>query len=106
MGNGWLVFFNDGIVRTAVAYEHLVREATGAGDDDNFDIEKAKRLGFRNVWLQSWDPVRLEMNRLKHKTYKSVDGPKLTYDQAVQALDHLVEALDRKNWVPPAGTPP
>jgi hypothetical protein len=28
-----------------------------------------------------------------------VDGPELSYDDAVQALDHLIDALDRKNWV-------
>lgn len=98
----WLAgyFFNDGIIRIAVAYEHLVREVTGAGDNEDYDIDEAKRLGFRDAWLQSWDPVRREMNRLKHKTQKFVDGPLLTYDEAVQALDHLVDALDKSNWTP------
>ena len=65
-------------------------------------LDKAKRLGFQEIWLQSWNLVRLEMNRLKHKTQKFVDGPLLTYDEAVQALDHLVDALDRSNWTPTA----
>lgn len=100
----WLAgyFFNDGIVRIAVAYEHLVREVTAAGDNEEYDLEKAKLLGFRDVWLHSWLPVRKEMNRLKHKTRKFTDGPLLTYDEAVQALDHLVDALDRSNWTPTA----
>jgi|RhiMethySRZTD1v2_1073278.scaffolds.fasta_scaffold01410_6 hypothetical protein len=97
----WLAgyFFNDGIIRISVAYEHLLREATGATDKDDCDIEKAKRLGFQPAWVKSWEPVRKEVNRLKHKTQKFVDGPELSYDDAVQALDHLIDALDRKNWV-------
>jgi hypothetical protein len=104
----WLAgyFFNDGIVRIAVAFEHMVREVTGTADNKEYDIEEVKRLGFRDAWLQSWGPVRLEMNRFKHKTQKFVDGPLLTYAEAVQALDHLVEALDRKAWVPPGSAPP
>ena len=104
----WLAgyFFNDGIVRIAVAYEHLVREATGTGDNEEYAIEKVKRLGFRDGWLQSWKPVRHEMDRLKHKTQKFVDGPLLTYDEAIQALDCLVEALDRTNWAPSGATTP
>ncbi|MEO5954573.1 MAG: hypothetical protein ABIR36_02625 [Nitrospiraceae bacterium] len=104
----WLAgyFFNDGIVRIAVAYEHLVREATGTGDNEKYDIEEVKRLGFRDGWLRAWTPVRLEMNRLKHKTQKFVDGPLLTYDEAVEALDSLVDALDRANWTPPGAATP
>lgn len=97
----WLggYFFNDGIIRISVAYEHLIREATSAMDKDDYDIEEAKRIGFQPAWVKSWTPVRKEVNRLKHKTQKFVDGPELSYDDAVQALDHLADALDRKNWV-------
>lgn len=98
----WLAgyFFNDGIVRIAVACEHLVREATGTGDNEEYDLEEVKLLGFRDGWLQSWIPVRREMNRFKHKTQRFVDGPLLTDDEAVEALDSLVDALDRTNWTP------
>jgi len=104
----WLAgyFFNDGIVRVAVAYEHLVRETTRTGDNEEYDIEEVKQLGFRDTWLQSWNPVRHEMNRLKHKTQKFADGPLLTYDEAIQALDCLVEALDRTNWAPSGAATP
>jgi hypothetical protein len=96
----WLAgyFFNDAIMRIAVAYEHLIREATEANDDGGIDFEKVKQLGFRQEWLDSREPLRIEMNRLKHRTHEFVDGPPLMVEQTVQALEYLVNALDRKNW--------
>ncbi len=93
----WLAgyYFNDGIIRIAVAYEHIVRHVTKLHGNESFRRLKreAVREGLKTEWVSSWESVHKEVNRLKHQNLKFVDGPLLKYDQALQALDHLVYAL-------------
>jgi hypothetical protein len=93
----WLAgyYFNDGIIRIAVAYEHIVRHVTKLHGKELFRRLKkeAIREGLKTEWASSWELVHKEVNRLKHQNLKFVDGPLLKYNQALQALDHLVYAL-------------
>lgn len=94
----WLAgyYFNDAIIRIAVAYEHIVRHATKLHGKELFrqlKTEALRKRGFKQEWATSWESVHKEMNRLKHQNLKFVDGPLLQYDQALQALDYLVYAL-------------
>jgi len=93
----WLsgYYFNDGIIRIAVSYEHIVRHVTKLHGKELFKTLKKEgmRKGLRTEWASSWESVHKEVNRLKHQNLKFVDGPLLKYDQALQALDHLVYAL-------------
>lgn len=93
----WLAgyYFNDGIIRIAVSYEHIVRHVTKLHGRELFRTLKKEgpRKGLKAEWATSWELVHKEVNRLKHQNLKFVDGPLLKYDQALQALDHLVYAL-------------
>ncbi len=104
-GNGlpvegqWLAgyYFNDGIIRVAVAFEHLVRRETGLVDNGNFREMKdaALKAGFQEHWLKSWNAVHLELNAIRHKI-KKYKGPTVEPEAAITALTHLVDAI---GWV-------
>ena len=93
----WLAgfFFNDGIVRIDVAFEHIVRHSIKLyGHIEHRDLlRQAHPQGFKKEWADSWNPVHKEVNRLKHQNRKYADGPQLTYERAIQALYHLCFAL-------------
>jgi hypothetical protein len=88
-------FFNDAIVRIDVAFEHIVRHSIKLyGHIEHRKlIDQAGRHGFKKEWADSWSPVHKEVNRLKHENRKYADGPQLTYNKAIQALDDLCFAL-------------
>lgn len=88
-------FFNDAIVRIDVAFEHIVRHSIKlyVPIEHRNLIEQAARRGFKKEWADSWSPVHKEVNRLKHQTRKYADGPQLTYNKAIKALDALYYAL-------------
>jgi len=93
----WLAgyFFNDGIIRIAVAFEHLVRQETNLYGHERFGQMRNKALaeGFCKEWMDSWCSVNEELIRIRHRNTEYVDGPLVTYERAVASLGHLAEAL-------------
>lgn len=88
-------YYNDGIIRIAVAFEHLVRHETGLHDKERLDEMKleACRKGFHSQWLKSWCDVHDELNAIRHRN-KEFDGPEVIPERAIEALTHLTEALE------------
>lgn len=94
----WLAgyFFNDGIIRIAVAFEHLVRQETNLYGHEHFDEMKSKAIdeGLTEEWMGSWRSINEELIRIRHRNKEFVDGPLVTYENVVASLDHLAEALE------------
>lgn len=64
----WLAgyYFNDGIIRIAVAYEHIVRHVTKLQGKELFRRLKkeAIREGLKTEWASLWELAHKEVNRL------------------------------------------
>jgi hypothetical protein len=94
----WLAgyFFNDGIVRVAVAFEHLVRQETKLHGHEHFETMRNAAIaeGFTEEWMGSWYLAYDELNRIRHRNKEFVDGPLITYEKAVASLRHLAESLE------------
>jgi hypothetical protein len=97
----WLAgyFFNDGVVRITVAFEHLVRQETNLHCYEKFSQMKQAAIekDFRDEWIDSWWSVYDELNRIRHRNKEFVDGPLVTYEKAVASLGHLIDALEWAN---------
>jgi len=96
-GSDWAAgyFFNDGVIRIAIAFEHLVRQETNLYGHEQFEQMRNKALaeGFTVEWMGSWYSVHEELNRIRHRNKEFVDGPLVTYEKAAVSLGHLAEAL-------------
>ena len=90
----WILRY-DAIIRVAVAFEHLVRHETELdGNETLKDMQtEALGIGFRQEWLTSWGLVFNELNDIRHMN-KEFDGPTIDHEKAIEALTHLVEALE------------
>lgn len=89
-------YFNDGIIRIAISFEHIVRHVTNKHDGENIDtlIKAATPLGFKVNWGNAWRPMQRELNAIRHRN-DFIDGPKsdVTYPFAVDALEELIDTL-------------
>jgi hypothetical protein len=94
----WLAgyFFNDGVVRIAVAFEHLVRQETNRHGHETFSDMKQAAIEkeFCEDWIDSWWLLYEELNRIRHRNKEFVNGPLVTYEKAVTSLGHLTDALE------------
>jgi hypothetical protein len=89
-------FFNDGVVRIAVAFEHLVRQETNLYRYERFEQMRTQAIaeGFTEEWMGSWRSIDEELIRIRHRNTEFVDGPLVTHQKAVASLDHLAQALE------------
>jgi hypothetical protein len=95
--NNWLAgyFYNDGIIRIAAAFEHLIRLETGKHCHEQLrDLKMlGEKYGFSPESMLSFARVHDELSAIRHRN-KDFDGPELTPDKAIQALMHLVDSLE------------
>lgn len=93
----WLAgyYYNDCLIRLAVAFEHLVRHETGLHGYERLEEMKleACRKGFHSEWLKSWGDVHNELSTIRHKN-KEFDGPEVNPKRAIEVLTHLTDALE------------
>jgi hypothetical protein len=86
--------FNNALIRIAASFEHIVRHRTGLHDKYDPIRNEAQKQHFRDEWVTSWESVHQELNRIRHRNEEFVDGPRVSYREAVQALEHLIDALE------------
>jgi hypothetical protein len=94
----WLAgyYFNDGIIRIAVSFEHIVRYVTKEREGGNIQtlITAATLLGFSKKWGAAWKPMQRELNAIRHRN-DFIEGPQsdVSLSFAVDALEQLIDTL-------------
>jgi hypothetical protein len=96
----WLAgyFFNDAIFRLGICVEHIIRYSAGKHRKKN-TLHKAIRLAKENGYdiktrIPKWNDSVKEVDALRHNSWDYMKGPNLSYLEALQLMDNLVELAE------------
>jgi hypothetical protein len=96
----WLggYFFNDAIFRLGICVEHIIRYTAGK-DRKKKTLHKAIRLAKDNGYdiktrVPKWNDSVKEVDALRHNSWDYMEGPNLSYLEAQQLMDNLVELAE------------
>ena len=96
--NKWLAgfHFNNALFRTDVGFErvtrHIALDATKK-DDRKTLSDKARKAGLARDLIIPWKRLRDEVNDMKHHNAELFKKDRMSYQEAIEALDRLIRAI-------------